>query len=149
MIGYRTSLGSSEIRAEYPGSNYTLGTWQIENLRPRGTTLFWNSASFGEMEPDVVENYLQKIQPFSDAVYLFQCMTGKEIAGVHGPNGVKEQTTLEHYRRFLAPTHGLIDNSKSYTPLSRVKESGGYEDAMWIKHNLHSGFIRDIPQNPN
>ena len=48
-----------------PGKIYCLPLRAIEALAPEGKVLFWNAASFGEMEPNVLQNYAKHISSFS------------------------------------------------------------------------------------
>jgi len=41
--------------------------------------LFLNVSSFQEMEPDVVENYLNYVNKQTNWAFLFEAMKGKEI----------------------------------------------------------------------
>jgi hypothetical protein len=43
--------------------------------------VFWNAASFGEMEPDVVENYLGYLKGDCGWIYLLQARHSKETGG--------------------------------------------------------------------
>jgi len=53
-----STLGWTDLSNITPGRVHLLGNWQMPTLREFQFDLFWNAASFGEMEPDVVENYL-------------------------------------------------------------------------------------------
>ena len=114
------------------GAIHILGSWEIEQLSLTGKTLFWSAASFGEMEPSVVENYLRCAKPWAQCIYLNQCMSGKEQASA-GRRGVISPTRFEHYAAFLQDTYSLVDRSIAFGPLKQMKHSGGYEDAFWMK----------------
>jgi hypothetical protein len=78
-----------------------LASWQIERVIGKAD-LFWSSASFQEMEPHVVRNYIKIIQPItSQYVYLLQKPHGQRIAKEKGEVGVLKQTRLEDYIEFL------------------------------------------------
>lgn len=111
-----------------------LGNWRIGDINPKGRTLFWNSASFGEMEPDIVEHYMRSAREWSSAVYLYQCMGGKE-KGEAGKGGVLQQTTMDHYVKNLGEDFRLVDVSPAYKPLQLQQASGGYDDALWLREN--------------
>ena len=89
--------------------------------------LFWNAASFGEMEPDVVANYLKYINELSCSVYLQQAMGGKEISTVDYKHGVLKATKLQDYANGLS-NFRLIDESQSLTPLGNKE---WYSDTFW------------------
>jgi putative sugar O-methyltransferase len=144
VVDYRENRGRKEVTAPKPGSIVLVGAWMLETLRPKGSTLFWNSASFGEMEPDVVENYIGKITPWADGVYLYQCMGGKEVAGAPGKGGVLKQTRFEHYEKFLGAPYQLVDKSRAYYPLHFDATTGGYDDALWRKKDSPARFYKTI-----
>jgi putative sugar O-methyltransferase len=78
-----------------------IGTWQLPKVES-SIDLFMNSASFQEMEPDIVENYLNIIKPLTKRyIYLMQLSEGHKVASKPGEVGVLKQTTLEDYKRFL------------------------------------------------
>lgn len=83
-------------------------TWKLKNL-VTPVDLFWSSATFQEMEPEVVENYLKIIQQLTRSfIYLLQIPTGKKKVQESGKLGVLEPTKLEHYIQFL-PEFSLIE----------------------------------------
>lgn len=139
VVDYRQTREKTEIAAPRPGSIVLTGSWNLGSFRPRGKTLFWNAASFGEMEPDVVGNYMAQVKPWSDAVYLYQCMGGKEL-GSQGKSGVLRQTKFEHYSEFLGSGYRLVDRSSAYSPLRYDASSGGYDDALWARGT--PGFLK-------
>lgn len=88
--------------------------WQVPNLNIP-SDLFWNSASFQEMEPDVVGLYLSHVERLcSNAVHLREVTEGRELASAPGEFGVLAKTTLEHYKQGL-PSFDLVDISPSKT----------------------------------
>ncbi len=145
VIDYREMLDSSPATAPRPGSIVFLDNSRLGEVRPRGSALFWNSASFGEMEPDVVRNYLHQGRRAWDGVFLYQSMGGKEL-GSPGSGGVLQQTRFGHYEEFLGADFHLVDRSPAYHPLRWEWSSGGYEDALWVRSKppwLRS--FREIP----
>lgn len=111
------------------GKIHILGNWQFPLLRELPFDLFWNSASFQEMEPDVAAHYLGVVDPQAESVYLHQMMGGKEVAPRKGRHGVLRRTTLEDYRRGLA-RHTLVDLSEGLLPFRRVSQ-GCYQASFW------------------
>lgn len=79
-----------------PGRVHFLAPRAIETLAPEGRVLFWNAASFGEMEPEVVANYAHHAGRFADSVFLMQFFDGKQI-GAPGEGGVLRQSTMATY----------------------------------------------------
>jgi putative sugar O-methyltransferase len=78
-----------------------LAPWQIPRMRDVAFEVFWNSASFHEMEPHLVKNYLGMVRRLvTDWVYLMEVPEGKK--------GTNERVTLEHYTEYL-PDFELVD----------------------------------------
>ena len=75
--------------------------------------LFWNSASFQEMEPNVVLHYLKYVnQQTKQYVFLCEKMKGTKKTSKKGELGVFEQTKLEHYTKGLN-NFKIINSSKN------------------------------------
>jgi putative sugar O-methyltransferase len=78
-----------------------LPTWKINLLKDNKFDLFMNVASFQEMEPALVENYLKKISPqISKYIYLMNSKKGHAV-GKKKKFGVLKNTSREHYLTFL------------------------------------------------
>lgn len=83
-----------------------LPNWRVEDLRG-SIDLFVNYISFQEMEPDVVSNYLQKIDRLEPKWILIRHIReGKQVRSASNPVGVERPTTpsiyadeLKHYRQ--------------------------------------------------
>jgi putative sugar O-methyltransferase len=115
-----------------PGSINILCNWQMESLKIDQKTLFWNAASFGEMEPHIVDHYLNIASRWSNYIYLHQCMKGKE-QGKKGEGGVLKQTRFEDYHNFLQESYHLVSRASAYGALKKLSDSGGYEDTLFKK----------------
>ena len=77
-----------------------LCTWQIEKLYGK-IDLFVNFISFQEMEPEIVQNYLNIVSKLGPKYILLRNLReGKQIK-TKKKMGVKKQTTPEHYKIFL------------------------------------------------
>ncbi len=75
--------------------------WQLERLAP-GFELFVNTASFQEMEPEVVANYATHVQRLvSDFLILKNSRHGKHVAASSGEIGVNRPTTHADYLRLF------------------------------------------------
>lgn len=101
VVSYRDTRELTAPPVVEPGKIYTFGNWQFPLINQMDVDLFWNSASFQEMEPEVVSEYLIHVNRSSDAAYLFQQMEGKNIAAQPGSPGVMNPVTLDHYRAGL------------------------------------------------
>ena len=108
------------------GKIFIFGNWKFPILEQLEIDLFWNSASFQEMEPDVVSNYLKYVNTQAKAVYLLETMKGKKIAKKKGDPGVIKKTTFQDYKNGLAnfqlidisPTNvGYAEQRKIFLPL--------------------------------
>ena len=99
----------------------------IENLAPKGKVLFWNAASFGEMEPGIVKNYAKYIASFSANLFLMQHFSGK-----HGP---RVSVTMPVYEKAFS-SYTLIAKSQStradsVTPI--FEDDDFYHNTFWQK----------------
>ncbi|MCC6600592.1 MAG: putative sugar O-methyltransferase [Crocinitomicaceae bacterium] len=108
------------------GKVHFFGNWQMPLLSSYSFDLFWNAASFGEMEPAVVRNYLSYIKNGAGNVYLLQAEHGKETHRVHTP------IAFGDYSKWL-DNFNIIAQEKAYKAHMRLKESGGYLHAVWKK----------------
>ena len=90
--------------------------------------LFWNAASFQEMEPEIVANYLYYVNKSARFVFLQQKMSGKKLARKKGEVGVMQQTKLEDYKKGLARFE-LTDLSPCLRPGG--DNFPGYNDSFW------------------
>ncbi len=105
-----------------PGRINLLPAWTFPRLPDITPELFWNAASFQEMEPDVVANYLSIVQAAGPrSVYLFELMDGL-------PTGVREPTTVHHYADGL-PGYTLASMEPSL--LADGRPEPGYSDSYW------------------
>jgi len=83
-----------------------LCSWQLENLRGK-VDLFVNFISFQEMEPNVVENYLNHVNRLDSRWLLLRNMReGKQKKSLNSP-GVTQPIFSEDYVRML-PNYRLV-----------------------------------------
>ena len=109
-----------------------MGNWKFPLVDKMAVDLFWNAASFQEMEPDVVANYLQYVNKSARNVYLQELMEGQIKAKGVGSKGVIQKTTLEDYQKGLSQFN-MVNLSKCWTPLGI---SDQYSDSFWkLKNN--------------
>ena len=78
------------IPENHKGKIFICGNWNFPILENVQIDLFWNSASFQEMEPDIVANYLEYINAQANAVFLRADMKGSpnKVAKKKGDMGV-------------------------------------------------------------
>ena len=131
VVPYRATREQATVRPE-PGTVTFLGNARIGELRDTGRTLFWNAASFGEMEPDVVENYASVVSGYADWLFLHQCFSGKErTARDGGPGGVTEAVVQEHYERFFAAYERTVSEPAHVGLGYLVEGDCAYDDTLW------------------
>jgi putative sugar O-methyltransferase len=64
---------------------FVFGNWKLPELKDFSYDLFWNSASFQEMEPDVVLNYLSYVnRQTKKYVFLNEMMKCTKVAAARG-----------------------------------------------------------------
>jgi len=126
-VGTETTLAWQDLSGVREGCVHFLGNWQFPLLRDMQYDVFWNAASFGEMEPNVVENYLGFVRGNARWIYLLQARNGKETTGV---NAVKEPITLEAYDEALGG-YDLLEERDAWSAHRRLSQSGGYFEGVW------------------
>lgn len=115
------------------GKIYMFGNWQFPLLKNYRFDVFWNAASFGEMEPDIVNNYLSYIVENCEAVYLLQARQGQRSTGT---SGVKTPITFNDYISMLNGFK-LIKQSDAFLAHKRLSQCGGYFQAVWRKFSAN------------
>jgi putative sugar O-methyltransferase len=128
VVSYEQTRTWTELPQAQPGKIFIFGSWQFPMLARAQADLFWNAASFQEMEPNVVANYLQYVSQCAATVFLHEFMEGHEIARRKGLTGVLERTMLEHYRRGLF-NFDLVDLSPTRLPAGQPLPY--YSDSFW------------------
>lgn len=131
VVGTDETLGWTDLSQVQKGRIHFLGNWQLPMARTIAFDGFWNAASFGEMEPEVVERYLSYIKGHARWVYLLQARQGKEL---NARNRVEKKTTFEDYDRFLSG-YKLAHAQDAYEAHRRMSPSGGYFEAVWKRED--------------
>jgi putative sugar O-methyltransferase len=114
VAGIDDTKEASELPPAKPGHVYIFNSWQVP-LMNNPVDLFWNSASFNEMEPNLVENYLGYISPMARHLYLLSIMEGSRVG-------------MENYTRFL-PHHKCAHIEAVLLPDGSV--SPQYKHSVW------------------
>lgn len=109
------------------GKVHMFGNWKFPLLKTFKFDLFWNAASFGEMEPDIVKNYLSYVKGNCDYVFLLQARHGKESTDSFG---VLTPLKFSDYDSMLSG-YRLIRESDAYEAHRRISQTGGYFQALW------------------
>ena len=95
VIGYHQTRQRDSLTIGHDGKIHIIEPFQLEGLElTDGLDLFWNVASFQEMEPATVSNYLALMRGFAPKwMYLEQNPAGKRVAEGPGKPGVLEPVT--------------------------------------------------------
>lgn len=131
VVGTDQTLAWQDLSGVQPGRVHFLGNWQIPLLKKFSFDVFWNAASFGEMEPKVVENYLGYVLPTPNWVYLLQASQGKEVQGA---THVERPIRFEDYDRLLCG-YRLREKHDAYCAVGKLSRSGGYFEAVWSRED--------------
>ncbi|MFN0032828.1 MAG: putative sugar O-methyltransferase [Flavobacteriales bacterium] len=129
VVGYRNCREMTTLDNLQPGKIYVFGAWHFPLLQGQKVDLFWNCASFQEMEPDVVANYLKYVNEAAREVFLLEKMNGKETAEKEGEKGVLNPVTIEHYKQGL-PAFAIKDIQTALHPDGRPMWNG-YQESIW------------------
>ena len=91
---------------KYKGKIILLPSWKLPEWSKIKIDLFWNSASFQEMEPDVVKNYLNLVVRMSPQWIYINALPGGNYWGKWKPGrgGTKQPVEEKYY----------IDNLEKY-----------------------------------
>lgn len=111
------------------GKVHMFGNWKFPLLKTFQFDLFWNAASFGEMEPDIVKNYLSYVKGNCEFVFLLQARHGKESTGSFG---VVTPLKFSDYDAMLSG-YRVIQESDAFEAHRKISQSGGYFQAVWQK----------------
>ncbi len=136
-IGSHMVTGSSEtlnwagLNGVKKGNVHFLGNWKFPLLSKFRFDVFWNAASFGEMEPDIVRNYLSYVLDSCQNIYLLQSRKGKESTS---KSGVVTPITFGDYNGMLT-NFELVKESDAFEAHRRMSQSGGYFQAVWRKES--------------
>lgn len=118
----------SSLAGVQPGKIHFFGNWKWPLLKGYEFDLFWNAASFGEMEPEVVRNYLSCIKDSVDYVYLLQARHGKQTSGTGSV--VQKATKFPDYEAMLDGFR-LLAEQDAWHAHKKMSGSGGYFQACW------------------
>ena len=135
VVGYRETRDYKTLPPP-DGRIHIIGNWKFPLLKEADIDLFWNAASFQEMEPDVVAAYLSDVNASAKAAYICAVMGGKHVAQRPGKPGVLRQTVLDDYKRGL-PDFELVHMDYTVTPLGdeAIRNSYNYSSSFWRRQN--------------
>jgi len=127
IVGSDETENWNDLSGIKKGSVHFMGNWQIPLLKKFKFDIFWNAASFGEMEPNIVENYLSYIKGNAKWIYLLQARNGKETGG---KNRVENPIDFELYDKLLSG-YSLHKDQDAWLANSKLSQSGGYFEGIW------------------
>ena len=130
IVSSAQNLELTDLSKLEKGKIHFFGNWQFPILKDFIFDIFWNAASFGEMEPDIVANYLSYIKGNCGWVYLMQARNGKESSEA---SGVVKPILFADYNHMLGSEYTLVEEDDAYDAHRRVSQTGGYFQALWKK----------------
>ena len=130
IVSSERTIHATDLKAVVEkGKVNMFGNWMFPLLKTYPIDVFWNGASFGEMEPEIVKNYLSYIKDNARAVYLLQARHGKESSK---SSGVVTPIRFTDYN-VLLDGFSLVKESDAFEANRRMSQSGGYFQAVWKK----------------
>jgi putative sugar O-methyltransferase len=131
LVKSSETINWTDLKSIEQGKVHLIGNWKFPLLHNTEFDVFWNAASFGEMEPEIVRNYLSYILGSCNYIYLLQARKGKESTNT---SGVKNPISFDDYNSMLND-YQLISESDAFEAHRRMTQSGGYFQAVWQKVN--------------
>jgi putative sugar O-methyltransferase len=131
VIKSSETLDWTDLNEIKKGKVHLLGNWKFPLLGKTKFDIFWNAASFGEMEPEIVKNYLSYVLGSCNFIYLLQARKGKESTE---KSGVVKPITFNDYNLMLEG-YQLIKESDAFEAHRKMSQSGGYFQSIWKKEN--------------
>ncbi len=131
VVPYHVTKLVSKASDFQKGHIYLLPNWRFPLVRDLEADLFWSAATFGEMEPDVVLNYLSHVRVSSRAAYLMQVMQGRSRGFLPWRRGVQDPTVFAHYVTGLEG-FACVDRRPALLPGDRLMQ--GYDDTFWTRN---------------
>lgn len=77
--GIKETRNATNLPEPKRGEVHIFNSWQIGLVKGTPIDLFWNAASFNEMEPHLVQNYLSIVKPTAKTLYLMSIMEGSRV----------------------------------------------------------------------
>lgn len=128
LVSSERNLAVTDLSQLEKGKIHLFGNWQFPLLQNFPFDIFWNAASFGEMEPNIVANYLSYVKNNCKWVYLMQARLGKESSQ---EAGVRKPIVFADYEQMLGNGYTLVKEADAYDANRRVSQTGGYFQAVW------------------
>ena len=136
VVSYDETRRESELHLDnFSGKRVlVLCPWQLPKLTGR-YGLFINSASFQEMEPEVVKNYAEELNRLvSHYGYIRAMPEGAYLARRPGQRGVLRRTTREDYVRYFHPFE-LTDETPAEVLPNLPGTLSAYHDFFFVRRS--------------
>lgn len=127
VVSSMETMNYTDLSKVQKGKVHMFGNWYFPLLKDFQFDLFWNAASFGEMEPDIVKNYLSIVSGNCKSIFLLQAAKGKESTAT---KGVKTPMDFKFYDTTLSE-YQLMGKEDAFEAHRKVLQSGGYFQAVW------------------
>jgi len=127
VIPYRDIREQEQFSIEGVGRIAHLGHGKIENLRPVGQTLSFNTAVFCLMSPVDAERYFRQLMTLANMVYVCEPKR-PDCTDIYG---IAESACLDDIERFLAEEFDLLESERAIMPLGYKKGFGDFHSAVW------------------
>lgn len=124
IVSSEETMDWRDLSAIKKGKVHFLGNWKYPLLEDFKFDLFWNAASFGEMEPHVVKSYLAPVLKNCNRIYLLQSRRGKKY--------VDKPITFEDYKEWLRGFE-LVKEEDVFLAHKKLKEESDYFQGVWKK----------------
>ena len=128
IVSSEQNLQLTDLSNLEKGKIHFFGNWQFPLIKDFQFDVFWNAASFGEMEPEIVANYLSYVGSNCSWIYLMQARNGKESSQ---GSGVRKPIVFADYNQMLTGSYELVKEEDAFDANRRVSQTGGYFQAIW------------------
>ena len=132
VIGYRDAVklqpkSDGTIAEAIKGKIIIQPTWRMPDWANTKIDVFWNSASFQEMEPDIVKNYLSLVTSMSAGWIYINALPEGNYWGEWKPcrGGTKERVLEKHYADALKEFYRL-EHSYGTDYFLRIRDYRSY-----------------------
>lgn len=132
FVGYRESKSFQRPCDVPQGKVAVFGAYRFPIITNDPVDLFWNSASFQEMEPNVVQNYLGYVRKSSKMIYLREMTKGQLQSDRKGELGVLKKTGYSVYVNELKGEYDLLEILPSWMNCIRYPEFATVHDLALI-----------------
>jgi putative sugar O-methyltransferase len=139
--GIAVSLRGGDLSA-VKGKILVLPAWKMPEFQNVAIDLFWNAASFQEMEPEVVRNYLKLVKRMTPHWISIMAMPGGNYWGAWQPGrgGTKEPVVSSIYFDALAPEYGCTSDE----PADIFLRALDHQHWIFTRHELVGGEAQKV-----